>query len=195
MRAHMFLGMIAVLFTAIFVSCSSIKESDRQLNYQNLRAAELMHDQPNDPKMVKQVSGDIVKNSTQLGKVLGLPKDPQPYSSKASAGFRKQSVEDHKRKWWQIALLGIGTFLLGGGIVKAATKIFPKVFGGPLGLALSAVVEGAANLLSKAKTAPDGKISVADATDELRKAADNAGVREVIRSTIRSVKKKLSKST
>ena len=103
MRRWILAGWVCVF---AFGACSKdrVTEGDRQLSHQNIGAARVIQTKTNDPSIVVPAT-DIEKNSGQQLENWGPPKNPEPYSEKASAESREQSKEEHKSSpFWPIAL-------------------------------------------------------------------------------------------
>lgn len=127
-------------------------ETDRQLNRQNVDAGYTLETSSSDPT-VKQIGSDVKENSLALEKnLLGKPENPKPYSAQMSKELREKSDKERATPWWQLALGGVGTVLLG--------VLVRGLAAGPIGPAATVLVEGITRLRQAVKSAPDGKLTL-----------------------------------
>lgn len=164
-----------VLVSSLCVSCASedmVTDGDRQISWQNYEAAMLVsgaislalgvsgipETAASALSAVAPAARDIVENSKQQIKNWGGEKrikDPQPYSPEASRKARGQSEEEHKVSPFWAGVLSVGGVILGlltgrgVGPVPGLMALAPRVFGGPVGLAASTLVEGIARIREK----------------------------------------------
>jgi len=186
--------LFALLALIPFLGCTHIRESDRQLNDQNEKAGGFVFEKATEPE-VKQAGADVKANSSQLSKTLGKPETPEVYSPGASAKWRKQNEEDQATPFWKLALGGVGTFLMGLLSSGLLTRVAPTIFGGPIGTALGAVVEGIARSRLKAQDpANAGKISEADLLESVKNVVDRLKIGKLVAPFIEKAEKKLTLS-
>ena len=172
--------------------CASIKESDRQLNYQNKWAGKYVEDKATDPD-VKQAGRDVRLNSEALEKTMGLPEKPAPYTAQNSAAAREAREIEHRKRWYDYILPGIVALVCGSGLFGIARKLAPTFLAGPAGTALSAMIEGVENVKESMDASPDKKVDWSVVAAELASVQDNAGVREFVRNQVAKVQEKLAK--
>lgn len=182
-------ALVALLVVAFLMTgCMTVGEADRQVESQNVGAAERIGVTAEAAKEavkagnadaataalddIIQTAGDVRRNSENALASWGgsdLLKNRQPYSPAASKEARDAQKVAHEKPWY-IAIWGSAwTYLVTGltflaGVLKYASKI-PVIgtwLGGPLGSALADVLQRVASLAVNADANGDGKV---DATD------------------------------
>lgn len=188
MKKLCWLALVAGLALGGGGCAATITEADRQLVYQNKYAGMLVEEKASEAE-IRQAGKDIRLNSEALEKSIGLPKQPTAYSPQASAATREARDVEHKPKWWQLGLSALVGLLGGGGLLGIVRKVFPTILAGPLGTAAVATFEA----ISRIKTAKDeqGKISLDVLMRELAQLQADAGVREVVKSTVKKIEDKI----
>jgi hypothetical protein len=169
-------------------------EGDRQVNHQNMGAGAFIEATAEEPE-IKQAGADVRENALALeANLIGKPEQPTPYSPQASADTRKKSTEEHSTPWWQVLLGGLATFIAGGGAFRILARVAPVFFGGPIGGALTAVVEGIARARETIRSRPEGQrhLSEEDLLAALRQAQENPKIREVVKDLAHKVEAKLA---
>jgi len=128
---------------------TEVKESDKQLNSQNIGAGRFIVQTASDPD-VRQAGKDVSDNATTLEKnVIGKPEVSKPYTPENSKKSRDDSNQDHGMSWWQGALIGVGSILatvLGQGWLAG---LLPTLFGSKVGGVATAAVEGITRVRQK----------------------------------------------
>jgi hypothetical protein len=174
------------------VGKNTVTEGDRNLSHQNLGAAKVIQSRTSDPGIVAPAR-DVEANSAQQIKNWGMPEKPEPYSTAASAGSRKQSEEEHATPWWKLALGGLGTVLgtlLSQGMLA---RLLPLVFGGPMAGVAAAAVEGIARLREKILASDQGVLNLNedDLLETIGKAQQNPQVKAMIQKLAHAAEAKL----
>lgn len=156
-----------LLALPLLLGCA-VPEAHRQLNHQNIGAAKALLAIASAPggdpvafaAAVVSIATDIKANSETLEKnVTGKPAEPKEYTPQASKEAREASDKAAATPWWKVLLGGAGTFLLGL-LTSGKLARFLPFLAGPVGSALSVVVEGIARVREKAQ-ANGGTISLA----------------------------------
>ncbi|MGI0149611.1 MAG: hypothetical protein ACREDF_08795 [Thermoplasmata archaeon] len=186
----------AVLVLAGCVTENTVTEGDRQMSHQNRMAVILAMQllAPHAaaiPALALVALEDIQKNADQQLKNWGPPKSPQSYSPEASKKAREESQKEHSESWWMTLGKGAVGFLLGGGLVRVLGYTFPKLLGGPVGIAATTLIEAIAKIRKRGEDSPDRKVGVEDILGELSKAQDVEGVRTYVQKLSEKIEKKL----
>ena len=181
----------SILSLVFIAGCgTTITDGDRSLVYQNKGAGEFIESNSTQPE-IQQAGKDVKENSTSLEKSVGLPKNPQPYTPEASKGSRENREQEHKAKWYDFILPALAGLIGGGGLTKILASVAPRIFGGPAGAALSAVISGVSAVREKAAANEDKKIHIDDIMAELIKAQEDVNVRELVRGWVKKVEEKI----
>jgi len=168
-------------------------EGDRNLNHQNKEAGQFIAASAEAPE-IKRAGADVAANSETLERnLIGAPEKPVPYDAAASEAARGQSTQEHQRKWYESVWSAVAAFLLGGGAFRIGLSVAPRIFGGPIGAALSAVIEGVAAVRSRATASSDQKVQAGDIVPLLVMAQQNAGVQALVSAWVKRIEEKLSK--
>lgn len=187
---------VLALALGLLGGCSgknTVTEGDRQLSHQNVGAAQEIKSKTADPAII-QPADDIQKNSTQQLENWGPPEQPKVYGAGASQQSRDQAKKEHETPWWQMALGSLGSILVGVLGSGMLTRILPTVFGGPVGGAAVAVIEGITRLRQQVKDAPGGTLSLNEETllKVLSEAQKDDRVKALIQGIAHKIESKLA---
>jgi hypothetical protein len=185
--------------TLALVGCVGSTEGDKRLVHQNIGAAKAILLEPALGLAVMGPARDILANSLQLQENLGPPKDPKPYTPDTSKADREKSKEEHATPWWQIALVGAGSLLLGVlrdriPLLSLLSTLMPKAIGGKIGTALVASTEGVARVREEIRSRPDGQKSISelDLLAILNDVQEDAGVQTFVADLAHKAEAKLA---
>jgi hypothetical protein len=105
----------SIILSLAFLCGCGITDSARQLNMQNVGAAETIISMTDEPALL-QAANDIKANSLALAEELGAPDEPKPYTPETSAAARKTHREELARKLSWMGVLDV-VLTVGEGLV------------------------------------------------------------------------------